>query len=771
MKLFILGLITILSSHQVFGGPCDNAVSISTSWPGGYTATLIIPITTTVSSWSVDVTFTAAISTLEVWNAVSTTADKKTFRLNNMSYNGAQNAGTNFNTAGFNVWYPSSNAFPAITSVLFNGVNVCSVTAPNTAAPTTAAPVTTVVPTTVTVSAAPTTVNTVPPSTAAPTTVAPVTTSAPGSCSSVASVSSAWPGGLTATLIIPVSISVTSWNIDVTFSAIISGLQVWNAQMSSTNNIQFRLTNMNYNGVQNAGTIFNSVGFNVAYPAANPSPTIVSVVFNGINVCSAGAAPTTASVVTTTQPPAGSTAAPVSVTTPAGAATSTVPSNSSVTPLNTKYNYAEVITKSLLFYYVQRSGRLPTNDNPIPYRSDSALGDVGQNGEDLTGGYYDAGDFVKFGFPMAFMTTVIASSVLDYPLGYSSAGQLTNARNMVKWASDYFIKAHVAPNKLYGQVGDGYADHSYWGRPEDMTMARPASSISTSSPGSDLAGETAAALAVTSMVFAQVNATYAASCLSHAKDLYTFAKQYQGLYSSSISQAGDFYRSSGYGDELAWAAVWLYRATQDVAYLNDAKAYYDQYGLGGAGEFSWDSKAAGVQVMLAKVTNDPTYINAIKSFCDSKVNQPKTPKGLVFISQWGSLRHASNVAYICLQAADLGINSLAYRKLAQQQIHYALGDTGRSFVCGFGTNPPVRSHHRSSSCPNKPATCDWNTYNSPAPNAQILYGALVGGPDSNDNYDDNRQNYVTNEVATDYNAGFQSAVAALQTLAVSGQFV
>lgn len=52
-------------------------------------------------------------------------------------------------------------------------------------------------------------------------------------------------------------------------------------------------------------------------------------------------------------------------------------------------------------------------------------------------------------------------------------GQMTTAQNMVKWASDYFIKAHVAPNKLYGQVGDGYADHSYWGRPEDLTMARP----------------------------------------------------------------------------------------------------------------------------------------------------------------------------------------------------------------------------------------------------------------------------------------------------------
>ena len=57
--------------------------------------------------------------------------------------------------------------------------------------------------------------------------------------------------------------------------------------------------------------------------------------------------------------------------------------------LPTKYDYRKLITKSLLFYYAQRSGRLPKNDNPIPYRSDSALNDRGQNGEDLTGGYYD----------------------------------------------------------------------------------------------------------------------------------------------------------------------------------------------------------------------------------------------------------------------------------------------------------------------------------------------------------------------------------------------
>ena len=64
-----------------------------------------------------------------------------------------------------------------------------------------------------------------------------------------------------------------------------------------------------------------------------------------------------------------------------------------------------------------------------------------------------------------------------------------------------------------------------------------------------------------------------------------------------------------------------------------------------------------------------------------------------------------------------------------------------------------------SSCPKAPAVCDWNSYNSPNPNPQVLYGALVGGPDQSDKYDDLRNDYIKNEVATDYNAGFQSAVA------------
>jgi hypothetical protein len=59
-----------------------------------------------------------------------------------------------------------------------------------------------------------------------------------------------------------------------------------------------------------------------------------------------------------------------------------------VRPTQENSDYARVLELSLLFYEAQRSGRLAA-DNRVTWRGDSALGDRGDNGEDLSGGYYD----------------------------------------------------------------------------------------------------------------------------------------------------------------------------------------------------------------------------------------------------------------------------------------------------------------------------------------------------------------------------------------------
>nr|AMH40379.1 glycoside hydrolase family 9 [Ramulus artemis] len=427
------------------------------------------------------------------------------------------------------------------------------------------------------------------------------------------------------------------------------------------------------------------------------------------------------------------------------------------------YDYKTALSDSLLFYEAQRSGKLPS-DQRVTWRKDSALNDKGNNGEDLTGGYYDAGDLVKFGFPMAYTITTLAWGIIDFEDVYRSTGNLEHAQKAIKWGTDYFLKAHVSENELYGQVGQGSSDHAYWGRPEDMTMARPAWKITASAPGSDLAGETAAALAAASIVFKSADSNYASTLLTHAKQLFNFANTHRGIYSEAISDAAGFYRSSSYADELVWAAVWLYKATNDKTYLTQAESLYQEGNLQNSnGGFDWDTKTSGIEILMSQISSNAIHKTKAKSYLDYMVNnQQKTPKGMLYIDQWGTLRHACNVAYLLLQASRLGIgDSSSYTKMAKSQIDYALGSTGFSYVIGVGSNYPTHAQHRSSSCPDAPAKCDWSTYSGQQPNAHILYGAMVGGPDSNDGYKDERSDYVHNEVACDYNAAYQGALAAL----------
>ena len=68
------------------------------------------------------------------------------------------------------------------------------------------------------------------------------------------------------------------------------------------------------------------------------------------------------------------------------------------------------------------------------------------------GGYYDAGDNVKFGLPMAFTVTMLSWGVMEYGEYIAGAGEYGHALEAIKWGTDYFIKAHTQPNVLWAQV-------------------------------------------------------------------------------------------------------------------------------------------------------------------------------------------------------------------------------------------------------------------------------------------------------------------------------
>ena len=471
--------------------------------------------------------------------------------------------------------------------------------------------------------------------------------------------------------------------------------------------------------------------------------------------------------------------------------------------------YGEALQKSFLFYEAQVSGRKPSW-NRVGWRADSSLNDGkgpgGTSTLDLSGGWYDAGDHVKFGFPMAAAVTTLAWGGVDYRSAYQQSGQLQPLLNNLRWANDYLIAAHPEPNTLYVQVGDGNTDHNYWAAPETLEaraavqsgFTRPVFKITASCPGTDVAAETAAAMAASSLVFRPTDAAYANTLLAHARQLFTFADTTKGTngqdtaYVNCVTAARNFYNSTGeggqqpgatkvYWDELAWASAWLYRATSEATFLTRAREFYARMGTepdagNNPGQvpvysfgFGWNDKEYAVYALMAKLTGEQRFKDDTQRYLDYWTVGYKgrrgqvTPGGLAFIFFWASLRMAANTAWVALTYADLLGPSdplyARYHDFAKRQIDYALGDNprGRSYMVGFGTGPPRNVHHRG-------AHGSWTNAGpggEPAVSRHILYGALVGGPDAADNWSDDRGDFVKNEVAVDFNSAITSSLARL----------
>uniref|UniRef100_K1QGM8 cellulase n=1 Tax=Magallana gigas TaxID=29159 RepID=K1QGM8_MAGGI len=296
----------------------------------------------------------------------------------------------------------------------------------------------------------------------------------------------------------------------------------------------------------------------------------------------------------------------------------------------TKYNYDEVLMKSILFYEAQRSRKLP-DDNRIPWRGDSSMLDAGDNGEDLTGGWYDEKENTQefFVFINMFMKkegggvevrvttlssvslwrppTLLTWGLLRYKDAYQHNIQLEHMYSCIRWPLEWMLKCQTASNELYVQVGSGQS-HSLWDRPESITTKQQAYKVDNTHPESDVAVEYAAAMAAGYLEFEDKDPVFATKLLEHAKQINDFAVAYKGKYSDSVTAATEFYRSVDYNDELAWAGAWLYKATNETKYLTQAETYM-YYVTGASWGQSWDDKTAGCQVGFSPDTRAISHIN------------------------------------------------------------------------------------------------------------------------------------------------------------------
>ncbi len=418
-----------------------------------------------------------------------------------------------------------------------------------------------------------------------------------------------------------------------------------------------------------------------------------------------------------------------------------------VTFLWSQYNYEDALATSLYFFDANRCGPDAGDDNIYSWRGACHTTDGSSVGVDLTGGFHDAGDHVKFGLPQVWTAATLGMSLYEFREGFDNSGATPELLSTLKYFTDYFIRSHPSANTFYYNVGDGNADHGYWGAPETQTGSRPVIAATPSSPASDICGEAAAALALMYLNYQNVDAAYANECLSHAIDIFNLGRNNLGR--SSDGGGGSFYRSTSHFDDLAWGAIWLTIATGDNSYLDGVEEWLDTPNDYNDDPYNkqwapaWDDVTVFAMLKMYELTGTQKYYDAVINNLEwYRDDLQRTPYGLPWLDQWGVLRYASCEAGVGYLAAKL-FGYAGYLETADVTMDYTLGSNPRnsSYLTGWGNNPPVHPHHRANE-PNR----DGNTNG--------ILGALVGGPGNGDNYQDNVNDYVMNEVAIDYNASF-----------------
>ena len=419
-------------------------------------------------------------------------------------------------------------------------------------------------------------------------------------------------------------------------------------------------------------------------------------------------------------------------------------------------NYVKALQESLYFFDANMCGNDVEDKSAFTWRKNCHTGETyaKYNGRtiDLSGGYHDAGDHVKFGLPQAYSATILGLSYLEFGNAYEKYG-LTKHYNMIMSRFvDYFERCTVLGSDgeveaFCYQVGKGQKDHSYWGKPEEQDSKQgdrvnQVYFTSKDNPATDIVSETAAALAIYSINRNDDKALF------YAEKLFNYAKNNTKKVATDgpIENGESFYSSGRYADDYCMAAVMLNKATGKSVYADEFKKY-----SGDCNEWSWLSwdDVSGIALNYgnkAGLYSNPNGNPLLNCFNNMK-NGSKVNNGYYSLLNWGSTRYNCNMDAMAFMSKD---NSNINWALGQLDI--ILGDNSRSYVCGH-TNYTLYPHHRAAS-----GYSDVNSNGTTKP-AHVLVGALVGGPDQDGNFINDASKYQYSEVALDYNAGYVLALS------------
>jgi endoglucanase len=203
---------------------------------------------------------------------------------------------------------------------------------------------------------------------------------------------------------------------------------------------------------------------------------------------------------------------------------------------------------------------------------------------DASGGWWDAGDYMKFVETHTYTVGMMLTGVRDFPSQMGAGSAMANFTNEAKFGLDWLQKMWADSTKtLYYQVAVASGGHSYVGdhdiwrlpqaddtyqgcvSPYQFICHRPVFQNTAGGAGAsvspNLAGRFAASFALCYQVFKSSEASYANQCLLSAEHIFDLANT---APSGNLLTAGpfDFYPETEWRDDLEWGATELYFALQ-----------------------------------------------------------------------------------------------------------------------------------------------------------------------------------------------------------------
>ena len=439
-------------------------------------------------------------------------------------------------------------------------------------------------------------------------------------------------------------------------------------------------------------------------------------------------------------------------------------------------NYYEALAMSLYMYDANACGSGITG-GPLTWRGDchtydakASVGDLdgslksavdpdGDGKVDVSGGFHDAGDHIKFNLTIGFGISSLALSEYLNPGIYEKAECKDHLIYELRWGADYLMKTTFLDGSgkvaaIAHVVANGGQDHSYWSAPEVQTYDRPIYWLTGNKNNSAVCCEMAAGLAGTAYILKDSDPEYSAKCIKYAKALLEFGQQHVGNEGGGLA---DFYGTeSQYQDEEAMAQAWLWvcgagskpsRVPKNKDYGN---SQYDGW------VYCWNKVWQGYSALMYKATGDQAFADELKVELQS---QGDLRVGTYNADGWGASRYncAKQMDAIAIANGDPNAD---YAKAAKYQMDHILGDNslGYSFLIGYGNKWPVHIHHRAANPGN-----DANGASSNPSAKYTAYGLLVGGDDKS-GYQDQTDKYQYTEGALDYNGCFAIACAGIANL-------